>query len=219
MIRAKTRSQRFEKLVKLWYDCKKCPLSETRARIVHGEGDIDSRVLFVAEAPGKNEDQSGKPFTGAAGKKLDELLEVAKLTRKSFFLVNTIACRPSRVDEDTGYVRNRPPSPQELTACSPRLRTVFRIVDPLVLVLLGRVAVDALFPFGAPQKKLKNVRVFSVTHPAAYLYGDKTPDSEYPTWKEIAKTIRSLDKTESSGADWESVVRGQLHSSISVKEK
>ena len=92
--------------------CHKCPLADGRTHTVFGEGNPDARVMIVGEAPGKNEDLQGRPFVGAAGKLLDELLAVAGLKREDVFIANVLKCRPPG---------NRDPRPEEIELCTPYL--------------------------------------------------------------------------------------------------
>lgn len=199
-----------EDIVRSWGDCTRCGLSEIRKKIVHGGGNPKSRVLLVAEAPGEQEDRSGSPFQGKAGNKLNEFLEAAGIDRdRDLFITNTVACRPFEFNEDTGCFKNRRPSPEEIQACSPRLQKIFKLVDPLILILAGRTATNSLFPFGAPEK-IKNTIVHHVTHPAAFLYGDRDESHEVVLWASIGNEIRSLDLRAKSGVDWSRMLTGQL---------
>ena len=109
-------------------ECRRCSLCEGRTQIVFGDGNPASQVLIVGEAPGKNEDLEGKPFVGAAGKYLNELLAIAGLEREDVFIANVLKCRPPQ---------NRNPLPDEIEACAPYLRQQTRIIDPKVIVTLG----------------------------------------------------------------------------------
>ena len=109
--------------------CESCDLHLSRKNAVFGEGPIDLKVMFIGEGPGFHENQLGRPFVGAAGKFLDELLLIANLSRESVFITNVVKCRPPG---------NRDPLPEELLACSIFLDEQIAMINPLVIVTLGR---------------------------------------------------------------------------------
>ena len=111
--------------------CQKCPLCKTRTNIVFGAGNPFSRVMFIGEAPGKNEDEQGVPFVGAAGNLLNELLEGIDYTRNDIYIANILKCRPPR---------NRDPKLGEVEACTPWLLEQIKCIKPKVLVTLGNFA-------------------------------------------------------------------------------
>ena len=120
-----------DELAALMQDCRKCTLCDTRTTIVFGDGNPHARVMFIGEAPGRNEDLGGKPFIGAAGHKLDALLSCAGLMREEIFIANVLKCRPPA---------NRNPRYDEIQACSPYLREQVRSIWPDVIVCLGNFA-------------------------------------------------------------------------------
>lgn len=120
-----------EEIVNLMGNCKRCELGQTRINLVFGTGNPHARVMFIGEAPGRNEDLNGVPFVGAAGHKLDALLECAGLTRDEIYIANVLKCRPPK---------NRNPKPEEIQACSPFLREQIRSIWPDVIVCLGNFA-------------------------------------------------------------------------------
>jgi DNA polymerase len=111
--------------------CTQCGLAETRTQVVFGVGDPEARLMFVGEAPGKNEDLQGEPFVGAAGKLLDSLLEEIDLRRPEVYIANVLKCRPPG---------NRDPRPDEIDACKGYLREQIRLVAPEVVMTLGNFA-------------------------------------------------------------------------------
>jgi uracil-DNA glycosylase family 4 len=111
--------------------CHACPLAGGRTQIVFGDGNPHARVLFVGEAPGKNEDLQGVPFVGKAGQNLNALLEIAGLKREDVFIANVLKCRPPG---------NRDPRPEEIELCTPFLREQTRTIDPEFIVTLGNFA-------------------------------------------------------------------------------
>jgi DNA polymerase len=117
--------------------CTKCPLSRTRTRAVPGEGHPDTEVMFVGEAPGQTEDQQGRPFVGRAGDLLVKLLSTLGWRRQEVFITNIVKCRPPG---------NRDPEPAEIAACAPYLRRQLEVLDPAVVVTLGRFSMGHFRP-------------------------------------------------------------------------
>lgn len=151
--------------------CHACMLGETRTNVVFGVGDTHARVLIVGEAPGKNEDLQGEPFVGAAGKYLNELLELADLQRSQVYIANVLKCRPPG---------NRNPQPEEIQACAPFLREQTRTINPEFIVTLGNFSTKFILKtdrgITGLHGKLKmagKFKVFPVFHPAAAIY-DRT---------------------------------------------
>lgn len=149
-------------------DCHRCALGETRTNIVFGVGDPHARVMFVGEAPGKNEDLKGEPFVGAAGKLLNELLAEAGLTREDIYIANILKCRPPS---------NRDPRPEEIEVCTPYLRNQIRAVHPDILVTLGNFATRFVLRTDRGITSLRGkihttgrFQVLPIFHPAAAIY-------------------------------------------------
>jgi DNA polymerase len=117
--------------------CTNCALAATRTMAVPGEGPLNAEVMFIGEAPGANEDKQGRPFVGAAGQFLDELLAAAALSRETVYICNVLKCRPPG---------NRDPLPAEIDACRDYLDEQIDLVDPLVIVTLGRFSMAKFFP-------------------------------------------------------------------------
>ncbi len=116
--------------------CQKCGLCETRTNVVFGDGVADAEVLFIGEGPGQNEDEQGLPFVGRSGALLDTYLRTIDLDRKkNIFIANTVKCRPPQ---------NRDPRPEERAACLPWLREQFRLLQPKIVVCLGRIAAQQI---------------------------------------------------------------------------
>ena len=113
-------------------NCHKCELCQTRHNVVFGVGNKDAEVLFIGEGPGENEDLQGEPFVGRGGKLLDKMLYSVDLSRdKNIYIANIVKCRPPK---------NRDPKPEEQTACTPWLRNQFKLMNPKIIVCLGRIA-------------------------------------------------------------------------------
>lgn len=148
--------------------CIRCRLCETRRNAVPGEGSWSAKVMFVGEAPGEQEDNQGRPFVGAAGKLLTELLQSIGLRREEVFITNTVKCRPPN---------NRPPRKDELAACRGYLDRQLRLIHPRAVCPLGNSAIRSLLNsnesvtelHGIPFEK-DDVTYFPMYHPAAALY-------------------------------------------------
>ncbi|MFN8676236.1 MAG: uracil-DNA glycosylase [Thermomicrobiales bacterium] len=147
--------------------CTRCELHRTRTNSVPGEGPADARIMFIGEAPGWNEDQQGRPFVGAAGKFLEELLAAAGLKRSEVFITNVVKSRPPG---------NRDPLPDEIAACAPFLQRQIDAIDPDVIVTLGRFSMAKWFPgerisriHGQPKRDGKRL-IVPMYHPAAALH-------------------------------------------------
>lgn len=152
--------------------CKLCPLHVGRTNAVPGEGHPDTEVVFVGEGPGFNEDQQGRPFVGAAGGLLNELLKAIGWRREEVYITNVVKCRPPQ---------NRDPEPAEIAACAPYLRRQLEVLDPAVVVTLGRHSLQTFMP-GArigsvhgtvhpvdPATGAANAQTYAMYHPAAAL--------------------------------------------------
>ena len=119
------------------YHCTKCPLHEGRTHTVPGGGDPDAEILFIGEAPGQQEDEQGLPFVGRSGKLLEELLATIKLTRNDVFIANVVKCRPPN---------NRNPEKEEIDSCNPYITAQIEVLDPLMIVTLGKFGMQMFFP-------------------------------------------------------------------------
>jgi uracil-DNA glycosylase family 4 len=147
--------------------CQQCEIAKFRNNVVPGEGAEDADILFIGEAPGWNEDQQGRPFVGAAGKFLDELLESIHLDRKTIYIANVIKCRP------TG---NRDPLPVEINNCRGWLDRQIELISPRMIVTLGRFSMSMFFPGKSISRihgtavKQDGIVYFAMYHPAAALH-------------------------------------------------
>lgn len=162
----------FDNVAKQIQACKKCPLHKGRTHAVPGVGDPNAEIVFIGEGPGRDEDLKGEPFVGAAGKFLDQLLESIDLTRKDVFITNVVKCRPPN---------NRDPLPKEVETCWPYLKAQIATIKPLLIVTLGRHALNRFIPdlsitkeHGRP-KRYRGIATekqvyFPMYHPAAALY-------------------------------------------------
>ncbi|MGD9713601.1 MAG: uracil-DNA glycosylase family protein [Thermomicrobiales bacterium] len=168
--------------------CTLCELARTRTHAVPGEGPERAPIMFIGEGPGLNEDQQGRPFVGASGKFLTELIERAGLEREEVFITNVVKCRPPG---------NRDPLPDELAACSGYLQRQIDAIDPTVIVTLGRFSMAKWFPgeritriHGQP-RKFGARTIVPMFHPAAALHqGNLRPVIE----EDFARLRSILDK-------------------------
>ena len=147
--------------------CTQCLLHRGRTRAVPGEGPENAEIMFIGEAPGFYEDQQGRPFVGAAGQFLEELLKSIGLKREQVFIANVIKCRPPG---------NREPLPEEIEACKPFLDRQIELIGPKLIVTLGRFSMARAFPnarissiHGQP-RKIGGVIYYPMYHPAAALH-------------------------------------------------
>ena len=172
--------------------CRKCGLCETRKSVVFGEGNRNPEVLFVGEAPGAVEDQTGRPFVGPAGQLLDKILDGAMgLKRGDVYIANINKCRPPG---------NRDPQPEEVAACLPFLKLQVELLRPKVIVALGRIAAHNLLGTDEPMRELRGrdlhyegIPVVVTWHPA-FLLRDPTRKPE--TWQDIKRVNRMLGRPE-----------------------
>lgn len=172
-------------------DCRRCALGDTRTCLVFGVGDPDAELMFVGEAPGRNEDIRGEPFVGAAGKLLDELLASIGLTRDQVYIANVLKCRPPG---------NRDPLPEEIETCTPFLREQIRAIAPKVIATLGNFATKFLL---GTEQGITRVRgrlfrvdgrnVVPIYHPAAALY---SPDKRDVLLEDFRRLRTVLDRPE-----------------------
>src|SRR5882762_5217141 len=163
-----TKQQKLDKLKQQILDDKVCPeLAAQATQLVFGDGNPDAELVFIGEAPGKNEDLQGKPFVGAAGKFLNEMLGMINLKREDIYITNIVKYRPPN---------NRDPLPSEKEEWLPYLREQLGIIQPKLIVTLGRHSMDVLLPglkisqvHGKP-KRYKDHVYLPLFHPAAALY-------------------------------------------------
>ena len=156
--------------------CQRCILAQSRKNAVPGDGPQDAQIVFIGEGPGFHEDQQGRPFVGAAGKFLDELLEGIGFKREDVYICNVIKCRPPG---------NRDPVPEEIEACKPFLEKQIEIISPRMIVTLGRFSMERYFPgakisqiHGQP-RKIGGIIYYPMYHPAAALH--------QPKWRQVIK--------------------------------
>ena len=175
--------------------CEKCDLCITRKNAVPGKGNQNADVVFIGEAPGKNEDLHGEPFIGIAGKKLNDALENVGLTRNSVYITNIVKCRPPK---------NRIPNDHEKTMCSDYLEGELAIINPKIICLLGSTSYYSILGGKEISKNhgkfvYKDNRTYFITfHPAATIYNQKLGK----VFKnDIRKLMKELQKLKTKSAD------------------
>ena len=187
--------------------CRRCPLCDGRKQTVFGVGNPHARVMFIGEAPGKNEDLQGEPFVGAAGHYLNELLGCAGLRREDVFIANVLKCRPPG---------NRDPRPEEIQTCTPFLREQTRTIDPEVLVTLGKFSTQFVLKtqvgitrlHGRVQRAGKFL-VFPIFHPAAALYDGAKREALENDFVTLGQLLHQLDEHKAKAAKEEEQQNGQ----------
>jgi uracil-DNA glycosylase family 4 len=188
---AKTNQQQLDAIAQQIVDDKVCPeLAATATQLVFGDGNPNADIVFIGEAPGKNEDIQGRPFVGAAGKFLDEMLEMIDLKRADVYITNIVKYRPPD---------NRDPLPEEKTAFLPYLQAQLAVIEPSVVVTLGRHSLNCFLPdlsisqvHGQP-KRLKGQVYLPLFHPAAALYNGQlrqTLIDDFATLPAVVKVIK-----------------------------
>ena len=180
----------WEELYETCSKCEKCELSKTRTNCVFGTGSRDADVLFVGEAPGEKEDLSGVPFVGAAGKLLDKYLYAVGIDRERVYIANILKCRPPK---------NRDPKPEEEEACIGYLREQVKLLDPKVIICLGRISAMKLIKpdFKITQEhgkwfKKGNYLMTAVYHPAALLRDPRKREDMMADMEKIKEKLEKL---------------------------
>jgi DNA polymerase len=183
-------------------DCTRCRLCEQRKHIVFGVGNSRTDLMFVGEAPGHDEDVQGEPFVGRAGQLLNRIIEAMKLKREDVYIANCVKCRPPE---------NRNPAPDEIATCEPFLLRQIEIIQPKVIVCLGKFAAQTLLQTETPISRLRgkfqpwpsalvkatfetsipegSVKLMPTYHPAFLL---RNPNMKRPVWEDMQKVMEEL---------------------------
>ena len=183
--------ERFNPELKAFYDqihnCQKCHLGTTRKNFVFGVGNPKADIMFVGEAPGQDEDEKGIPFVGRAGKLLDKMLGAIGLSRNDVFIANVLKCRPPQ---------NRDPLPDEIMHCEPYLKKQLELIEPKVLVALGRIAGQVLLKRNDSLSILRQetllyekTPLIVTYHPAALLRNPQWKKNAWIDLKKIRKIV------------------------------
>lgn len=189
-------SEQLTKLNKEMLACSRCVLRKGCIQVVPGDGSVQAQIMFIGEGPGKKEDELGKPFVGAAGKFLDEMLGVINFKREDVYIANTVKCRPPE---------NRDPLPEEKEACWPWLLEQIRIIQPKLIVTLGKHSMEIFFPTfkiseihgQALRREIPEIGrkvFFALYHPAAALYNGSMREVLFKDFKKITKVLALIEK-------------------------
>ncbi len=190
------KSQKLENLNKKWQKKCICELKKTATQAVFGHGNPDADIIFIGEAPGKNEDEQGIPFVGRAGKFLDEMLGIIKLKREDIYITNIVKYRPPN---------NRDPLPEEKAACREWLLAELKIIEPKLIIFLGRHAMNNFFPKEQISKAHGKLLIkefpgmptkyfLALYHPAAALYDGSMREVLMSDFKKIPKVLEKNSK-------------------------
>ena len=181
-------------------NCTKCDLCKTRTNSVPGKGNFSSDVIFVGEAPGRNEDKNGEPFVGIAGKKLSIALKEAGISRDLVYITNVVKCRPPN---------NRVPSTNEREACQEYLKEEIAIIKPKIICILGNTAFNSILggseitKFRGKIVRKNNQLYFLTIHPAATIYNQELIDVLKSDIVELFEKIKELKKDKEIAIDIE----------------
>jgi uracil-DNA glycosylase family 4 len=178
--------------------CSKCALRNGCIQVVPGNGNAAAQIMFIGEGPGKKEDELGIPFVGAAGKFLDEMLTVINLKREDVYIANTVKCRPPE---------NRDPLPEEKAMCWSWLLDQIRIIQPKLIVTLGKHSMEIFLPTfkiseihgSALRREIPEIGkqiIFALYHPAAALYNGSMREVLIKDFKKIPKVLELIEKEE-----------------------
>ncbi|MCC7429439.1 uracil-DNA glycosylase [bacterium] len=171
------------------YECTKCSLCQTRTNFVFGSGNPNAKLMLIGEAPGADEDLQGKPFVGRSGQLLDKILAAIQIQREEVFIANILKCRPPN---------NRDPLPSEVEKCEPYLKKQIDLINPKIILALGRIAGQTLLKTNETLSGLRGKvhtyhgKALMVTfHPAALL---RNPNWKRPTWEDVQELKKLYDK-------------------------
>jgi uracil-DNA glycosylase len=171
--------------------CGLCDLHKTRTNVVFGEGSLEAKLVFIGEAPGRDEDLQGKPFVGLAGGLLTKIIEAMQLSRSEVFITNVLRCRPPN---------NRNPLPEEVVCCKPYLLELLDIIKPKVICTLGKFATHALLNETSSISSLrgrffdfKGIKLMPTYHPAYLL---RNPEDKKLVWDDMKEILKILNKDE-----------------------
>ncbi len=181
---AEKRLDSLEKLHESMKNCRQCQLCTGRRNLVFGEGDPDARLMFIGEAPGYEEDMSGRPFVGAAGQLLNKMIKAMNFSREEVYIANIIKCRPKD---------NRTPAPDEISMCIPFLHQQIHLIRPEVIICLGATAAKALLNTANGISRMRgkwcnfeNIPVMPTFHPAFLL---RQESAKRDAWSDLKQVI------------------------------
>jgi len=172
--------------------CQKCPLSQGRTNAVPGEGNIEAELMFVGEAPGRDEDIQGKPFVGKAGQLLTRIINAMEFRREDVYITNVVKCRPPE---------NRTPHKTEIEKCQAYLLEQLELIEPRVVVALGKVAADFFVPSNLGMTALRGnfypygaLQVMPTFHPSYIIRNEGNKIIKKMVWEDMKKVMAFLGK-------------------------
>ncbi len=192
----KSKREQLDELNARMTKCSQCALRGTCKNVVPGEGNPEAEIMFIGEAPGQKEDETGHPFVGAAGKFLNEMLAAINLKREDVYIANVVKCRPPG---------NRDPLPDEIAACWPWLLEQIKIIQPKLIVTLGRHSMERFLPGmkisqvhgKAMRREIPGIGkqiFYTLYHPAAALYNGGMREILIKDFKRIPKVLEEIKK-------------------------
>lgn len=180
----------WERLIRKIMACQACPLFKGRKQAVPGEGNRKAQLMFVGEAPGRDEDLQGKPFVGRAGQLLTRIIQAMGFSREEVYIANVIKCRPPE---------NRTPKPNEIKACSPFLLKQIELIQPRVIVALGKIATDFLLQSQKSMSELRGhfgqfqgIPVMPTFHPSYLVRNEGNKEIKKMVWEDMKKVLELL---------------------------
>lgn len=173
-------------------NCQKCPLAKTRTHAVPGEGDLNADLMFIGEAPGRDEDMQGKPFIGRAGQLLTKIIHAMKFQRDEVYITNIVKCRPPG---------NRNPLGTEMASCKHYLLAQIELINPKVIVTLGKVAASFFIRSSLGMTALRgdfydfnNIKVMPTFHPSYLIRNEGNKKLKKMVWEDMKKVMAFLGK-------------------------
>jgi DNA polymerase len=173
-------------------NCQKCLLSQGRKNAVPGEGNLGAELMFVGEAPGRDEDIQGRPFVGRAGQLLTKIIQAMQFKREEVYITNIVKCRPPE---------NRNPHKQEIEMCQEYLREQLEMIKPEVIVTLGKVAADCFIQSKLGMTALRgsfyefnNIKVMPTFHPSYIIRNEGNKEIKKMVWEDMKKVMAFLGK-------------------------
>ena len=176
------------------HTCQRCPLGKTRTKFVFGKGNPNADLMLIGEAPGADEDKTGEPFVGRAGKLLTDILKAINFSRDEVYIANILKCRPPN---------NRDPLPSERETCMPYLMKQIELIKPKIILCLGRIAATTLLGTKLSLTKMRGevydfrgIKLMVTYHPAALL---RNPHWKRPVWEDVQKLRKLYEEIVENG--------------------
>jgi len=173
-------------------NCQKCPLAQTRTHAVPGEGNLNAELMFIGEAPGRDEDTQGRPFVGRAGQLLTKIIRAMTFQRDEVYITNIVKCRPPG---------NRNPQGTEIASCKDYLLAQIELINPKVIVTLGKVAADFFIRSSLGMTALRgdfhdfdNIKVMPTFHPSYLIRNEGNKNLKKMVWEDMKKVMAFLGK-------------------------